>query len=356
MSRPKGVSYLAVFVLAGVVTYALFWPVPIDPQAWTPPEAPPLTGVYEPNNALSAVERIGSGVDFGPEDTAFDHEGRIYAGMEHGRIVRFEPDGSGYEGFAETGGRPLGLDFDPAGNLIVADAQKGLLSISPNSEVTTLATEADGLPFGLTDDVDVADDGMVYFSDASWKYPVGQYMLDALEHGTNGRLLVYDPVSQQTRILLKGLSFANGVAVSPDQSFVLVCETWRYRIQRYWITGERQGQADIFVENLPGFPDGVSSNGKDTFWVALFAPRHSGADALMPHPLLRKVLLRFNLLNLEPQPYGWALGLDANGQVTHNFQDPTGTHYAPVTSAEESNGALYLGSLAQDSIGRLALR
>jgi hypothetical protein len=197
---------------------------------------------------------------------------------------------------------------------------------------------------------------LVYFSDASWKYPIGEYMLDALEHGTNGRLLVYDPVSQQTRVLLEGLSFANGVAVSPDQSHVLVCETWRYRIQRYWITGERQGQADIFVENLPGFPDGVSSNGKDTFWVALYAPRHSGADALMPYPLLRKVLLRFNLLNLEPQLYGWALGLDANGNVTHSFQDPTGTHYAPVTSAEESNGALYLGSLGQDSIGRLALR
>lgn len=356
MSLPKGISRFVVIVLASVVIYLLVGPLPIEPQAWTPPEAPAMTGIYEPNSALSAIERIGSGVDFGPEDTAFDREGRIYAGMEHGRIVRFEPDGSRYEGFAETGGRPLGMDFDPSGNLIVADSRKGLLSVSRDAKVTVLATEAEGLPFGLADDVDVALDGTIYFSDASWKYPAEQFMLDALEHGTYGRLLAYDPASRETRVLLNELSFANGVAVSPDQSYVLVCESWRYRIQRYWLTGPRQGQADMFVENLPGFPDGVSSNGTDTFWVALFAPRLSAIDALLPHPFLRKVLLRLHVFNPEPQSYGWALGLDGNGDVTHNFQDPTGTHYAPVTSVEESNGTLYLGSVEQDSIGRLALR
>jgi sugar lactone lactonase YvrE len=356
MSLPKGVSNLVIFILIAVAAYVLLWPVSFEPQAWTPPEAPAMTGVYEPNTALSAVERIGSGVDFGPEDTAFDRQGRIYAGMEHGRIVRFQPDGGGYEGFAETGGRPLGMAFDRSGNLIVADARKGLLSVSPDSQVTVLATEAEGLPFGLTDDVDVASDGTVYFSDASWKHSIDQYVLDGLEHGTHGRLLAYDPASRETRVLLDELSFANGVAVSPDQSYVLVCETWRYRIQRYWLSGPRRGQSDVFVENLPGFPDGVSSNGEDTFWLALFAPRLSATDAILPHPFLRKVLLRLHLLNPDPQRFGWVLGLDADGNVTHNFQDPTGTHYAPVTSAEESNGALYLGSLDQDSIGRLPLR
>jgi sugar lactone lactonase YvrE len=299
---------------------------------------------------------MGSGVDFGPEDTAFDPEGRIYAGMEHGRIVRFEPDGGRYEGFAETGGRPLGLDFAPTGNLIVADAEKGLLSVSPDSRVTALATEAEGLQFGSTNDVDVAVDGAIYFSDASWKYPVGQYMADALEHGTNGRLLVHDPILHETHVLLEGLSYANGVTVSPDQSFVLVCETWKYRVRRYWISGQNKGATDIFVDNLPGFPDNIASNGKGTFWLAIFAPRNRWVDTLLPRPFLRKVLMRLHVLNVEPPPYGWVLGLDANGNVTHNYQDPTGTHYAPVTSAEESNGVLYLGSLAQDSIGRLALR
>jgi sugar lactone lactonase YvrE len=344
-----GIALVAVFAVAAL----FFWPGRIDPIAWTPPEPPPLTGVYAPNTGLEGVERIGSGVDWGPEDVAVDSKGRILGGMEGGRIVRFEPDGSRYEALAETGGRPVGLDFDARGNLVVADALRGLLSVSPSGEITVLTTEAGGIPFGLTDDVDVAADGMIYFSDATHKFPITEYMLDLWEHGANGRLLAYDPVNQETRVLLDGLFFANGVAVSPDQSFVLVCETWKYRIQRYWLTGPNQGQSEIFIENLPGFPDGVSSNGRDTFWVALFSPRDSQLDSLLPHPRLRRALLRVGWPQPEPARYGFVLGLDANGQVVQNLQDPTATYYDSITSVEEHQGMLYLGSIAQDSIGRL---
>jgi sugar lactone lactonase YvrE len=314
-----------------------------------------LTGVYEPNTRLEAVERIGSGVDWGPEDVAIDTMGRIYAGMEHGRIVRFEPDGSGYEALADTGGRPLGLEFDAAGNLVVADADRGLLSVSPSGEITVLATEANGLPFGLTDDVDIAADGTIYFSDASHKYPGTDYKSDLMEHGTNGRLLAYEPASQEIHLLLDGLSFANGVAVSPDQSFVLVCETWKYRIRRYWLQGPKEGESDFFIENLPGFPDGISSNRKDTFWVALFTPRSSLLDTLLPFPRLRKAVFRVGISLPEPPRYGFVLGLDPNGRVVHNLQDPTATHYDSITSVQEHQGRLYLGSIAQDAIGRLAV-
>lgn len=349
----KGVTTLLWIALAIFFLYLLLWPVPIDPVAWTPPEAPSLTGIYEPNTALAAVERIGTGVDYGPEDTAFDSRGWIYAGMEHGRIVRFAPDGGGYEPFAETGGRPLGMDFGPDGRLIVADAVHGLLSFSRDGKMSVLATEAGGLGFGLTNDVDVAPNGMIFFSDATSKFSIDTYILDALEHGSTGRLLVYDPKQGDARVLLDGLSFANGVAVSPDQSFVLVCETWKYRIQRYWLSGPRQGESEIFIDNLPGFPDGVSSNGRNTFWVALFAPRDGRLDALLPHPILRSVLFRVRLLPSAVPPYGFVLGLDHTGRVTQNLQDPTGASYPSVTSAEEYRGMLYLGSIAQDSLGRL---
>lgn len=353
MSSVKSLVGLLAFIIAVALIYLLFWPAPFDPVAWTPPEAPPLTGVYEPNTRLAAVERLGSGVDFGPEDVAVDDEGRIYGGMEQGRIVRFQPDGSRYEGFADTGGRPLGLHFDSRGNLVVADAHKGLLSISTEGVITVLATEAGGVPFGFTNDVDIGSNGTIYFSDATYKYK--DYILDALEHGGNGRLLAYDPERQETRLLLDGLSYANGVAVSPDQSFVLVCETWKYRIRRYWLTGPSKDQSDIFIENLPGFPDGVSSNGKDTFWLALVTPRDAQIDSILPHPLIRKSLFRLGWLRPAPKRYGFVLGLDPSGRVVHNLQDPSGTHYDTVTSVEEHQGMLYLGSIAQDAIGRLAV-
>src|ERR1051325_755241 len=110
-------------------------------------------------------------------------------------------------------------------------------------------------------DLDVAADGTIYFTDGSSKFALANYKADILEHQGNGRLLAYDPKTKTTRTLMKDLCFANGVAVSPDQSFLLVVETGKYRIHRYWLNGPKQGQSEIFIKNLPGFPDGISSNG-----------------------------------------------------------------------------------------------
>jgi sugar lactone lactonase YvrE len=334
-----------------VLVYLLFWPVPIDPVAWTPPEAPPMDGVYEPNHSLASIERLGEGVCIGPEDVAVDEEGRIYAGMEDGRIVRFRPDGTCPEVFVDTGGRPLGLHFDGVGNLLVCDLYRGLLSFTPDGTVTVLATQEGGLPFQQTNDVDVSADGTVYFSDSS--FTTSDTMLEILEQRPHGRLLSYDPTLGEVDCLLDGLYYANGVAVSPDGSFVLVVETGRYRVRRYWLGGPRQGEEEVFIDNLPGFPDGISSDGEGTFWLALLFPRYALVDSLWQRPFLRKVVARLpeGLLSNTPR-YGFVLGLNQDGQVIHNLQDPEGT-YAGVSSVTEHGGMLYLGSLVEDAIGRL---
>jgi len=126
----KKIIKLLGIVIVLLIIYLLTWPVPIDPVAWTPPEAPALEGQYAANDYLKNVERIGEGSGIGPEDVAVDDKGRIYAGYVDGRIIRFQNDGSYPEVFADTQGRPLGLHFDANGNLIAADSQKGLLSIS----------------------------------------------------------------------------------------------------------------------------------------------------------------------------------------------------------------------------------
>jgi sugar lactone lactonase YvrE len=346
------IGFVALAVL--FLIYLLFWPVPIDPAAWTPPEAPALTGVYEPNTLLAAVERIGVGAGVGPEDVAIDGQGRIYGGMQDGRILRSQADGSQFEVFAETEGQPLGLQFDAAGNLVVCDAYRGLLSITPDGSITVLSTEQGGVPFRLTDDVDIAADGTIYFSDASYKFSGAEYMADLMEHRPNGRLLAYDPSSNTTQLVLDKLYFANGVAVSPDQSFVLVAETGKYRVQRYWLNGSKKGESDIFIENLPGFPDGISSNGKDMFWLALIQGPESrkDMDSILPQPFKRKIFMRLPESASAPKNDGFVLGLDIDGRVMHNLQDPSGS-YVQITSIEEYDGMLYLGSAVEDAIGRL---
>lgn len=335
--------------------YLLTWPVAIDPEAWRPPAPPDLAGTFAANNRLAAVERLGTNLP-GPEDVALDAQGQIYTGLEDGRIIVMNNDGSNVREFVRTGGRPLGLRFDKAGNLIVADAYKGLLSISPAAAITVLSTEMGGVPFLLTDDLDIGADGTIYFTDASKKFTVAQTTDDFLEHRPNGRLLAYDPATKTTRLLLDQLYFANGVAISPDQTFLLFAETNKYRIQRYWLTGARAGEVETLIDNLPGFPDGISSNGRDRFWIALATRRNAALDTLLPYPFLRKVVARLpRALSPAPELYGFVLGIDLNGKITHNLQDPTGMSYALVTNVIEHGNKLYLGSLIGPSVGRVAI-
>src|SRR5258705_13953022 len=237
MSNRKRVFLLVAALIAFVILYLLLWPVLIPPQAWTPSPAPPLTAQYQHNSILATTERLSlgtgtpsPGAGFGPEDVALDAEGRIYSGLDDGRIMRLQADGTKPEVFSNTHGRPLGLAFDPGGNLIVADTIKGLLSIARDGAVTVLATEADGVAFGCTNDLDVAADATIYFTDASSKFPLTNFTADILEHGPNERFLTYYPKPKTPRTLLRDLCFANSVAISPDQSFALVVETGSYRL------------------------------------------------------------------------------------------------------------------------------
>jgi sugar lactone lactonase YvrE len=344
-------------LLALLVLYLGFWPVPVTPIEWTPAPAPALTGNFEPNYKLANTERISLGEGDKPEDVAIDSAQRIYAGMEDGKILRANMDGSNKEVFADTQGRPLGLVFDSSGNLIVADAIRGLLSIDSAGVIKTLTTQADGVPFKCTNDLDVARDGTIYFTDASKKFPLTQFREDLIESQPNGRLLAFEPKSNKTTVVLSNLVFANGVAISPDQSFLLVNETGRYRIHRIWLNGTKKGQAEIFADNLPGFPDGISSNGKDKFWLALVTPRDKTLDMLLPHPFLRKAVLRLPaFLQPAPKRYSFVLAFDTNGKVVDNLQDPNkDTCYAEIANVVEHNGSLYFGSIGEKTVGRYRL-
>jgi sugar lactone lactonase YvrE len=316
---------------------------------------PKLEGAFAPNDKLASVEWLARGKVIGPEATAIDAAGRVYTGTRDGKVVRLSTDLKEVETFAVTGGRPLGMQFAPSGDLIVCDAVKGLLSISKDGAITTLATQHAGVPFKFTDDVDVAQDGTIYFTDATSKFDVDHYVEDAFEHRGNGRFLAYHPDTKQTELLEDGLFFANGVALSADESFVVVNETFAYRIKRRWLKGPKRGTSEVLIDNLPGFPDNVTfSKTRNVFWVALFAPRDAGIDALAPLPALRKVVWRLpHFLQPRAKRFAFVIGVDEQGKVVQNLQHDSPDSFSPVTSAREHDGWLYLGSLMRDAVGRV---
>lgn len=103
--------------------------------------------------------------------------------------------------------------------------QQGLLRVTKEGTVDLLTDEAEKVKFRLTDGVDVARNGAIYFTDASYKYNLGEYILDHMEGRPHGRLMSFDPQTNLTQVLLHDLYFANGVALSPHHDFLVFCET-----------------------------------------------------------------------------------------------------------------------------------
>lgn len=350
---------LAGLVVLGLI-YLMTWPTPIDPVAYEPAAAPSLEGPTEPNTVLQDARLILKGKIEGPEDVAIGKDGWIYAGLLDGRIIRFKyvatnSDEIVAEDYANTEGRPLGLAIGPEGSLYVADGVKGLLKIN-EGQVSVLSTGASGVPFGFTDHLDVASDGSVYFSDASHRFGIGEYLYDLLESRPNGRLLKYDPATKETTVLLDNLYFANGVALSSDESFLLLNETYRYRVVRYWLKGPEAGKSELIMDNLPGFPDNIARSSRGTFWLCLFTVRNPVMDSLHPSPFMKNIVARLpKFLWPKPEPYAFILEIDGDGNILRSLQDPSGEHLKEITGAKDNGDFLFMGSLHNDRIGVLDL-
>jgi len=361
------VAGAAVLALAGVAFYLCLWPVPADPVSWQAPMPPGYTGAHAANTRLADLRMIDLGGEAGPEHIAIGPDGRVYAAVESGKLVRMDPDGGKQEVFADTGGRVLGFDFDARGRLIAADAFKGLLAVTSDRHVTVLAdhvTPDDSIRYA--DAVIVAPDGTIYFTDAStrfspaqWGGSLGASLLDIMEQSATGRVLAHDPATGKTRIVAHGLSFANGLALSSDGHTLLVNETGRYRIWK--IDGRATNldvasgavQAAVLLDNLPGYPDNLMRGRDGRIWVGFAMPRNPAADGLAQKPFLRKVLLRVpRSLWPLPKAYGHVFAIDEDGRVVEDLQDPSGA-YPQTTGVTETADRLYIQSLHAHAIGWL---
>ncbi|HYD96851.1 MAG TPA: SMP-30/gluconolactonase/LRE family protein [Noviherbaspirillum sp.] len=367
--------FVLILLLAGYLTFA---PVPIAPQAWNAPVDAGYAGPFAVNHRLAELRYISLGAESGPEHVAPGPDGLLYAAVAGGKILRMQADGSALEVWAQTGGRVLGFDFDRRGNVVAADSIKGLLLIeapagaATAARITVLADKVrvDGIddPIRFADAVTVAQDGRIYFTDASRRFGAAQWgefdasILDIMEHSATGRVLVYDPQRQTVEVVAHGLSFANGIALSADEKALFVAETGAYRIWKVAASarnldlkaGSGNGtQASVLLANLPGYPDNLLRGRDGRIWAGLAKPRSAVADKLAAHPFLRSMAARLpKALWPLPPSYGHVFAFDETGRVTADLQDPGGK-YPETTGVTETADRLYIQSLHAPRLGWL---
>ncbi|MFB6344776.1 MAG: SMP-30/gluconolactonase/LRE family protein [bacterium] len=340
-------------VLALLLLYLLFWPIDIEPVAWTPPANPGFVGKYQSNKLLKHAEKLDV-PSKGPEDVVFDQKGSPITGLHDGRIIRLSPQGDTYRTIANTGGRPLGLEGTPDGSLYVADARKGVLKLTQDGKLTQLTNSANGERFGFTNNLAVDSEGTVYFTDSSRRFGYGEVKPAVIAHRADGRLLKYNPDTEETDVLLRNLVFPNGVTLGRDNSTLYLNEMGTFRIIEV-NTNSTPPDTSVLVDELPGFPDNINLGPDNRLWAGLANPRNSLLDTLGPYPFLRKVILRLpSILKPKPVRHGIVLSFSLNGSLLLNLQDSSG-RTAYTASAVPYQEKLYIGSYREPHLMRYDL-
>lgn len=321
----------------------------IRPVVWVPPPAVRS----RPKSPLPSLERIA--LPTLGEDVVVDAQGRLIAGLQDGSLVRIDRTRGVTETLVNTGGRPIGIELDHEGRLIVCDAQRGLLRVDPNERRIEVLVDAGAHRIGLCNNAAIAKDGSIYFSDSSQRFGLTHWRGDIFEHSGTGRLLKRAP-DGKIEVLLEQLQFANGVALASDESFVAVAETGAYRLTRVWLSGEKQGQSDVWVDNLPGFPDNLASGPDGLIWVALASPRNPLLDLLhRAAPVLRRAIWKLPTA-LQPKPARTmrVLALDDRGNIVRDLGG-TSRAFHMVTGMRVHQDKLYLASIEEAALASFTL-
>jgi sugar lactone lactonase YvrE len=314
----------------------------IAPVRWTPPPAPPVRHPLQLEVDVVALPGAG------PEDTLIDDDGSVLTGLVDGRILRVSADGTSISTLADTGGRPLGLEWLPDGKVLICDANRGLLTLDKDGRVATLLSEIDGRPMRFCNNADVLPDGTIYFTDSSTRFGFEEWMADLLEHSATGSVYRLTPDGEVTR-LATDRAFPNGVALSGDRRTLFWAETATYGLYSLDLTDENA--EPVQVAAIPGLPDNISRGSDGLIWVTVGSPRNALLDFLLPkQPFLRKVVWALpEALKPKAADIIEIQAYDETGTLVHDLRAKHPNFHMP-TGVRERNGKVWLSSIGTSSL------
>jgi ribose transport system permease protein len=341
----------------------------VSPSYFSLPPCPSIeegsNSPYALNDKLKDVGLIGLGEIDGCEDPILDINDDLFFGNRKGDIIRFfGPDHTRWEVYVHVGGVPLGMAFDREGNLLCCVAGMGLYKIVRDTrEVVKLTDETnrtwlsiiDDSRMRLADDLDVAPDGRIFFSEATIRFDMHEWMVDALEARGNGRIICYDPHDRSTRTVISKLRFPNGICVAHDGQSIFFGTTWGCTVGRYWLEGPKKGRVETVIPNLPGYVDNINRASDGNYWLAMVGMRTPAFDLALRKPGFRRRMVQRVAQDewLFPQMnFGNVIKFTENGEVVDCLWDKSGINHPMLSSCNEHKGYLYLGGLSNNRVGK----
>jgi sugar lactone lactonase YvrE len=349
--------------MASALSVLMFNSCALKPLGYQPGVIPAFKGTTQLNEKLASSEKIQLEGWFGPEDILFDSIGNLYTGVHNadfsdGRILKIDPSGN-VEEFYNSGSWVSGLHFDKEQNLIALSHKQGLISISPMKEIKVLAaTDEKGKPFLIPNGLDIANNGIIYFSNtsevSSYSIKYGRKII--MEMKPLGGLYSYNSETEEVKTLIKGTYFGNGVVVSKDQDYLLLVETTKYRVIKYWLSGTKVGQTEIFIDNLPGFPNGISIREDGSYWLGFSTKRNKALDKIHSKIEMKKFVYGLpEFMQPKAETFGMIMNISKEGEIIESLFDTNGTVLPEAGAVKEFNEHLYIGGDVLPYIGKYKL-
>jgi len=397
-------AYCMIAFLAFLILTPNLPPYDVGFLGMTEPKLIPFQDGLEQNHRLENAEPLSRGIRDssslgylkGPESFAVQGD-YLYTGVQGGDILRLNINDpkKPWEFVTKIGelcqdthhenicGRPLGLEFDKDGNLIIADAYYGLYKVNLKTDKKTplvpSTLEINGKKNLITNSLVLSQDSKtIYYTVSSTNFHLTNGMYEIMSM-PSGRVLKYDVYGNMSKVIMEELSFANGIALSKQEDFLLVNECGASRIWRYWLKGEKRGQKEIFA-HTPGTPDNIRLSEDGKFLVGIIVPyfeKHRSyiMTKVLANPVLAKVIVRLycfiqSLLigfnkhiayidtfavmihrlgntehsgaNMLPS-YGLVIEYDTDGNVVQSWHS-TDPMMSKICEGFLHNGYMYLGS------------
>lgn len=157
------------------------------------------------------------------EGPAADAMGNVYfTDQPNNRILKWEAQSGDISVFMEPSGRANGLFVDHEGNLLAcADEKFQLWKINADREVTILVNDFEGKALNGPNDLWVAPQGDIYFTDPYYQRPYWSRQEAEIKEQ---RVYHFNPQTSEIRIAADGLVQPNGIIGSKDGKTLYVAD------------------------------------------------------------------------------------------------------------------------------------
>ncbi len=186
------------------------------------------------------------------------HDDRLwFSDMGTQQVVAADLEGRS-EVIARVPAMPMGTGWLPDGRLLIVSSRDGrLLRREPDGSLVTHA-DLTGLAAHPWSDMVVDGRGNAYIGNLGFDFPGGEF--------APGILALVTP-DGSAREVADGISFANGMVVTPDNSTLILAESYANRLTAFDIAADGSlSSPRVWADLDGGFPDGICLDAESAVW------------------------------------------------------------------------------------------